>query len=120
MTYCASLQESLPSLRGAKRRSNPDFLRGPGLLRVARNDGLPISHRAARAEPLLHHRGGLAEQNPALLLGAIDGLAEIRIDLLRLGVGALGRGTDLDRFQPALQVRKLLDVLALVLVRHHP
>jgi hypothetical protein len=29
-----------PSLRGAKRRSNPDFLTGPGLLRFARNDGV--------------------------------------------------------------------------------
>src|SRR5947209_18363242 len=30
-----------PSLRGAKRRSNPDLPRGSGLLRFARNDGEP-------------------------------------------------------------------------------
>src|ERR1700748_2079758 len=69
---------------------------------------------------LLHHRRGLAEQQLALFLGAIDGLAEIRVDLFRLGIGALGRGPRGDGFQPALEVRKLLDVLALVLVGHHP
>src|SRR5450756_2535873 len=69
---------------------------------------------------LLHHRGGLAEQQLALFLGADRGLAEIRIDLLGPGIGAHGGGALADGFQPALQMREVVDVLALVLVRHHP
>jgi hypothetical protein len=34
---------------------------------------------------LPHHRRGLPEQDLAFLLGAVDGLAEIWIDLFRLG-----------------------------------
>src|SRR5438477_12258045 len=67
-----------------------------------------------------HHRCGLPEQNLALFLGTDRRLAEIRIDLFGLGVGALGGGANLDGFKPALHMRKLLNVLALVLVRHHP
>src|SRR5947208_9957907 len=67
-----------------------------------------------------HHRCGLPEQNLALFLGTDRRLAEIRIDLFGLGVGALGGGAGLDGLKPALHVRKLLDVLALVLVAHDP
>ena len=35
---------------------------------------------------LPHHRRGLPEQDPALFLGAVDRLAEIRIDLFRQGI----------------------------------
>src|SRR3984957_6775266 len=69
---------------------------------------------------LLHHRRGLSEQQLALVLGADRGLAEIRIDLLGERVGAY-RGRPLaDGLKPALEMRKVVDVLALVLVRHHP
>src|ERR1043165_7227475 len=67
------------------------------------------AHAVKRARPkrvrqsvLPHHRRGLAEQDPALLLGPIDGLSEIRIDLFRLGVRAHRGGPRLNRFQPSL------------------
>src|SRR5689334_3635322 len=57
---------------------------------------------------LPHHRRGLPEQHPALFLGAVDRLAEIRVDLLGQRVGALGRGPGTDGFQPALQMREVV------------
>src|SRR6266436_5218403 len=69
---------------------------------------------------LLHHRRGLPEQHLALFLGADRRLAEIRIDLFGHRVGA-HRGRPLaDGLEPALEMRKVVDVLALVLVPHHP
>src|SRR6267378_7090048 len=69
---------------------------------------------------LLHHRRGLPEQQLALFLGAYRGLAVIRIDLLGPGVGA-HRGRPLaNGLEPALEMRKVVDVLALVLVGHDP
>src|SRR6478752_1070253 len=76
---------------------------------------------ALLCDPALpHHRRGLAEQDLAFLLGAVDRLAKIRIDLFRLGVGTRGRGPCLNRFQPALQMREVVDILILVLVGHDP
>src|SRR6476620_3374714 len=76
---------------------------------------------ATLCDPALpHHRRALAEQDLAFLLRAVDRLAEIRIDLLRLGIRALGRGPGTDGFQPALQMRKVVDILILVLVGDDP
>src|SRR6266404_6718510 len=69
---------------------------------------------------LLHHRGGLSEQQLALFVGADRRLAVIRIDLLGPGVGAHRRRPLADSLEPALQMREVVDVLALVLVRHDP
>src|SRR4029453_19580349 len=62
--------------------------------------------------------GGLAEQDRAVLRGAEASL--IRVDRLRLLVGALDRRSRLDRLEPALDVGKILELLALALVRHDP
>src|ERR1700733_700709 len=66
----------------------------------------------------LHRGRGLAEQDRAFLGGADAAL--VRIDLLDHGVGALNRGPGADRFEPALEVREILDPLALALMRHDP
>src|SRR3954449_623838 len=69
---------------------------------------------------LLHDGSGLAEQQLAFFLGSDRRLAVIRIDLLGLGVGTHGGGPLADGLEPALQMREVVDVLALVLVRHDP
>src|SRR3954447_19614431 len=69
---------------------------------------------------LLHDGSGLAEQQLAFFLGSDRRLAVIRIDLLGLGVGAHGGGPLADGLEPALEMREVVDVLALVLVRHDP
>src|ERR1700682_3139139 len=69
---------------------------------------------------LLHHRRGLPEQQLALCLGADRRLAEIRIDLFGHRVGAHGGRPLADSLEPALEMRKVVNVLALVLVPHHP
>src|SRR5258706_12759730 len=69
---------------------------------------------------LLHHRRGLAEQQLALFLGADRRLAVIRIDLLGQRVGARRRRPLADGLEPALEMREVIDILALVLVRHDP
>src|SRR5215475_3519035 len=63
-------------------------------------------------------RRGLAEQDRTLLWSA--DAAHIRVDRLRLLVGALDRRPRAHRFEPALEVREVGDVLALALVRHDP
>src|SRR5216684_4050098 len=110
----------------AWRTSNPFFdQQDSGLLRSARNDvprlvSVMTAFADDRKRALLHHRGGLAEQQLALFLGADCRLAEIRIDLFGHCVGA-HRGRPLaDGLEPALEMRKVVDVLALVLVPHHP
>ena len=60
----------------------------------------------------------LPEQDRALFRGA--DAARVRIDLLRLGIGALDRRPRLDRVEPALHVREVLDLLVLALVRSRP
>src|SRR5581483_7517351 len=60
LTWCSPFD--FRSLRGAKRRSNPDFLRDAGLLRCARNDELClviISRHAERAGDVVVARGKL-------------------------------------------------------------
>src|SRR5690242_13146073 len=84
----------------------PENARGEGLLRACGTRPLACLRGGA------FNRGcGLAEQDCALLRGA--DAAHIRIDGLRLLVGALDRGTRTDRFEPTLEVRKVGDVLAL-------
>src|SRR5262249_49014711 len=61
-------------------------------------------------------RRGLAEQDRTLLRGA--DAAHVRVDHLRLLVGALDRRPRAHRLEPALEVREIGDVLALTLVRH--
>src|SRR5579863_5562759 len=61
---------------------------------------------------------GLAEQDGALLRGADAAL--IGIDLRRPFVGLDHRGPRFDRFEPALEMRKVGDVLTLALPWHHP
>src|SRR5215831_10285195 len=63
-------------------------------------------------------RRGLAEQDRTLLWSA--DAAHIRVDRLRLLVGALDRRPRAHRFEPALEVREVGDVLALAFVRHDP
>src|SRR5262245_60710025 len=58
-------------------------------------------------------RRGLAEQDRALLRGA--DAAHVRVDRLRLLVGALDRRPRARRLEPALEVREIGDVLALAL-----
>src|ERR1700692_4104913 len=82
---------------------------------LARNDGGWI-YDDSTGVALLHHRGGLPEQQLALFLGADRRLSEIRIDLLGPGVGTQRRRPLADGFEPALQMREVVDVLALVLV----
>src|SRR5258708_38492273 len=62
----------------------------------------------------LHRRRGLAEQDRALLGGADAAL--VRVDHLDLVVGAHHGGARTDRFEPALEVREIVDLLALALV----
>src|SRR5262245_52106111 len=87
--------------------------------------GIPSLSRAVRkyvcrGTRLPHHGRGLAEQDPALFLGAVDRLAEIRIDLFRLGVGA-PRGRALaGGFGPAPELRDIADTLPLGLAGNHP
>src|SRR5689334_10284371 len=51
----------LSSLRGAQRRSNPDLVRGPGLLRFARNDAAYAAPSSVPA--LLHRPDGLGDRS---------------------------------------------------------
>src|SRR5262249_58949267 len=61
---------------------------------------------------------GLAEQDGAFLRRA--DAAHIRVHRFCLLVGPLDRGAPTDRFEPALEVREIGDVLALPLIRHDP
>src|SRR5829696_10216734 len=61
---------------------------------------------------------GLAEKH--LLRGVRHRRTERRVDLLRLFVGADRRRAGLDRLEPALQMREVVEVLALALMRHDP
>ncbi len=67
---------------------------------------------------LLDRRCGLAEQDRAFLGGA--DASRVRVDLLGLGVSALHRRPRLDRLDPALHVREVVDVLALAVVDDDP
>ena len=67
------------------------------------DDTYCASARACRRA--VDRSGGLAEQNGALFRGA--NAAQIRIYLLRLGVGAFDRRAGTDRFEPALELREI-------------
>src|SRR5450631_2211358 len=100
------------------RRPNPrtKFLKRRAFTRSLRTVGIsllrPLSngrtHRALAYDVL-----GLPEEYPALGIRADP--AHRRIDLLRLGVRAHRRGTRADRLFPALQMREVVEVLALPL-----
>src|SRR5215216_2064475 len=61
---------------------------------------------------------GLAEKH--FLCGVRHRRAERRVDLLRLFIGAHRRRAGLDRLEPALQMREIVEILPLALMRHDP
>src|SRR5471032_1272984 len=76
--------------------------------------GSPL--RQLMAAESFHDGLVLPEEDLALLLGVWS--ARLRVDLLRTGVGAHGRGTRADRCEPALEMGKLVDLLALAIGNH--
>src|SRR5580704_4604650 len=70
-----------------------------------------------RDATLPHHGRGLPEQDPPLLLGRDPRLG---VDRFRLLVGAHSGWALPDRFEPALEVREILKLLPLALVRNDP
>src|ERR1700722_11870444 len=89
-------------------------------LSPAKRDGASGAPTCLAIKKLFHHRRGLPEQQLALLLGADRGLPVIRIDFLGERVGAHGGRALAGGLEPALEMRKIVDVLILVLVRHDP
>src|SRR5437588_10821217 len=94
-------------------------LAGKSACRFAGRPGMTFENASARAcRRAVDRSGGLAEQDGALFRGA--NAAQIRIYLLRLGVGTFDRRAGTDRFEPALELREIFQLLALALVRHDP
>src|ERR1700738_3014226 len=63
---------------------------------------------------------GLAEQHPPGPFGERGTGVDGRVDGGGLLVGAHGGGPVVDRLEPALEVREILELLSLPLVRHDP
>src|SRR5258708_29349117 len=86
------------------------------------NPSLALRERGIRAtlsrRSRFDHRGGLAEQDLFRLLA--HRRADLRVDLLGPGIGAHRCRPRLDRLEPALQMRKILQPLALPLVGDGP
>src|SRR6267378_3394638 len=67
----------VPSLRGAKRRSNPCSLRRDGLLRFARNDGSTAELSLLFEIRVPSLRGAKRRSNPCSLCGEMDCFASL-------------------------------------------
>src|SRR5260370_16765615 len=79
---------------------------------------LSSARSASSARRIGDRCGRLAEQDRALFRGSDAG--RIGVDLLGFVVGPLDRGPAANGLEPALEVRKVVDVLALSLVAHDP
>src|SRR6266446_779049 len=116
-TAIGSSARNARSSRG--RASSPAAARMPPPFRLSVTMAGNAGARSPRLRGGALDRGrGLAEQDGALL-GSADA-ALVRVDRLRLVVGAHHRRPRADRLEPALEMRKIPELLALPLVGHDP
>src|SRR4029077_11567850 len=110
-------REREPGPRARTKRSRLPFSPGSrvSLCSPGTRDSRPSPRAGSRA---LDRGRGLAEQDRTLFRRA--DAAHIGIDRLRLPVGALDGRPRADRLEPALEMREILELLALAFVRHDP
>src|ERR1019366_9416248 len=85
---------------------------------ISSRRALSCASRASSARRIGDRCCRLAEQDRTLFSGPDAG--RIGIDLLGLAVGPHDGGSGTHRLEPSLEMRKVVDLLALALMRHDP